>query len=314
MSDTQGLGQEPSSDDLDIQSAMESFGNILEPKEVKEKTLPEQAQALEQGEEVAETEPADEAEDTPAKPTITVEVDGKTVELTAEQVAEAYKSGLRQSDYSKKTEEVSLERKKITQERNDYAQKLNNISIQLEGALQEQSQIDWEKLLNTDPVEYLKQDHLLKQRQATLLEAKQQSQQIAQQQQQEISQTYNEYLKEESNKLLEKIPAWRDETKLNAERAEIKSFLKNQGITEEEIANITDHRHVLLIRDAMQFRKLLSEAPAATKKVEKAPLRVERSGTTTQTDEGNASKRAAMNKLSRTHKAADAIEVFKFLI
>ena len=104
------------------------------------------------------------------------------------------------------------------------------------------------------------------------------------------------------------------ETKLNAERAEIKSLLKNQGITEEEIANITDHRHVLLIRDAMQFRKLLSEAPAATKKVEKAPLRVERSGTTTQTDEGNASKRAAINRLGKTGKMSDATEAFKFLI
>ena len=77
-----------------------------------------------------------------------------------------------QADYTKKTMAAADERKAATaetqkaqQERATYAQNLQEMQIRLEGALQEQSKaIDWEQLLNSDPVEYLKQQHLVQSR------------------------------------------------------------------------------------------------------------------------------------------------------
>src|SRR5688572_20722414 len=76
---------------------------------------------------------------------VTVLVDGKPVELTKAQIAEAHKGSLRQADYTKKTQEVAEQRKaaeaetaKAREERARYAEGLNKAQAVLEAQLQEQ--------------------------------------------------------------------------------------------------------------------------------------------------------------------------------
>ena len=141
--------------ELNESAAADAFSALNTEKATPEETLAEQAKALDAEGLDAEAEEADTQEGT-----YTIEIDGKQVNLTQEQVAEAYKSGLRQSDYSRKTAELAQEKNLVQdnarQERDAYAQKLSNISIQLEGALQEQSQINWNDLLENDIQEFVK--------------------------------------------------------------------------------------------------------------------------------------------------------------
>lgn len=294
-------------------SDLDKFIGVLTPKE--------EAEAGDKPEKVAEPEQAEETDqDAPEPKTVTVEVDGKQVELTAEQIAEAYKNGLRQDDYTRKTMQVSEERKaieaerqKATQERNEYAQKLSTYSQQLAFVIEEQSNIDWNALIEQDPVEFLKQKHLYEQRQAEAQKINDELSNISQVQQKEREEQLGNYLKEQSEKLLEKIPAWKDAEKAKAERAEIKEFMKSDGFTDDEIAQIYDHRHVLLIRDAMQFRRLLKEAPTATKRVETAPVRAERSGTLSEGQ--NSQKQQAMKAFKRNPNSTDAaVSAFSALL
>ena len=313
MSDTQVSGQEPSTE-FSTDDAAAAFEAINNPAETSEdEALKTKAQALVDGEQLDESPIED---DTPADNLITVEVDGKMVQLTPEQVAESYKSGLRQSDYSRKTAELAQERNdvqdKARQDRDAYAQKLNNYTIQLEGALNEQSQINWQELLDNDPVEYLKQQHLFQGRQAAYQNAQTERQQIEQYQLHERQQAEHAHLADESAKLVAAIPAWKNPEKARSEQNEIKDFLKSQGFTEQDIAGVNDHRHVMLLRDAMRFNKLLKQAPEATKKVNLAPVKVEKSGNT-QTNSTNSDFKAALNKLGKTGSTNDATTAFSLL-
>lgn len=274
---------EPSGD-LNVSQAADAFSSILNPPPEKEVVDGDEGAEVE-AEQEAETEIVEEGTEEEEGEKITIEVDGKMVELTTKEVAEAYKNGLRQDDYTRKTMAAAEERKaaeteksKAAQERNAYAEKLNTFAIQLQGALQEQQNINWAELLESDPVEYLKQQHLFQERQAQLGQAYSERQQIEQLNEQERAAAKQSYLQAEQQELLAKLPAWKDEKKAKAEQAEIKEFLMAEGFTAQDIAQVEDHRHVLMLRKAMMFDKLMKQAPDATKRVAQAPTKVEKPG------------------------------------
>ena len=292
-------------------AAADAFSALTAERATPEETLAEQAKALDAEGPDTEAEEADTLEGT-----FTIEIDGKQVNLTQEQVAEAYKSGLRQSDYSRKTAELAQEKHLVQdnarQERDAYAQKLSNLSIQLEGALQEQSQIDWSQLLESDPVEYLKQQHLYQQRQAAYQNTLADRQNIQQEQQYEQNEYIKSYMSQQSDLLIQKIPSWKNADKATAEKGELRNYLKDNGFDDNETSQVTDHRHVILIRKAMQMDKLLKQSTEATKKVQQAPLRVERSGTVGK--EADTLAKAAIAKLGRSGSIEDAASAFATLL
>jgi hypothetical protein len=293
--------------------AVAAFGRALNP--TVEPAAVEAETDQEPNEEVEEQEQSEEEAEETGEAKVTIEVDGKTVELTPEQIAEVYKNGLRQADYTRKTMETAEQRKvadaeiaKATQERQEYQQKLQAYSAQIEGALNEQSQINWQDLIDNDPVEYLKQQHLYNQRQAALMQARNEQSRLAQVQQEYEVQAYQEYLKAQEQQLVENLPAWKDKEKASAEKAEIRKFMLEQGFNDQEISQVADFRHVLLLRDAMQFRKLLKEAPGATKKVTQAPTKVERAGVATNSQDNR--NREVVKRALKSGKDSDIVAAF----
>lgn len=306
---------EPSNTSLGLDAAGDIFNNMLSGESAEEEKKPLEAEESEEQE--AEVEAEEETELTGDE--ITVEVDGKKVTLTPAQVAEAYKNGLRQDDYTRKTMDIAEQRKvndaensKASQEREELAGKLNAYNAQLEGALREQDNINWNELLDADPVEYLKQQHLYQQRQAALGNVRQDQAQLAQIHQQEQQANYKTYLDAQHLALLDKLPAWKDEAKRTTESGAIKTFLKSEGFNDQDISQVSDHRHVLLIRDAMKFRELLKSAPDAAKRVQTAPARAERSGTSEKTNTDG--RTSAMKKFSKSGSVEDAGAIFASLL
>lgn len=303
---------------LDINQAGQAFAAMLDPVEPKE---PEGAEPVEKVEPETPVEP-DKQEDgnepeseADGDEIVTVLVDGKPVELTKAQIAEAHKSGLRQADYTKKTQEVAEQRKaadaelaKAREERNQYMQGLQKAQAILEAQLQEQQQIDWQKLLETDPVEYLKQQHLAQTRQAQLQQTYQQKQTLDAQAQAEHQQALKQHVESQRSELIAKIPEWKDEAKMKAGATELREYLKTQGLTEQEIYSVTDHRAIVQSYKAMQYDKMMASAKAAAKKMDKVPQRVQRpaGGEAPGIDK----RTAAFQKLSKSGRVEDAAGVF----
>ena len=309
---------------LEGDAISDAFSGLLNPPsetelaEQEEKSKVKKAAEL-AGEAETEQEADTETEDEDEGEKITVDIDGKKVELTQKEIAEAYKNGLRQDDYTRKTMAAAEERKaaeaetqKARQERNDYAQKLTTYAIQLQGMLAEQQNINFDELREADPLEYLKQKDLYEKRQLALQQAAVEHQQIQQLNEQELQQAKTQYLQTQQQELIAKLPAWKDEKKATTEKAEIKEFLKGQGFTDQDIAQVADHRHVILLRNAMLFDKLMKQAPAATKKVASAPAKGERPGVAAEsTDQRNKVMQAVRKQKSlTTDQAAAAFSSF----
>ena len=305
---------ESSNSPLDSNQAASLFADIFDPdkeKEIVENTEDESPVEVEAAEESA-TE--DEAVDLPE--TVTIKVDGKDVEVTLDELKKGYQ---RQADYTRKTMEVSETRKqaeaeafKARQEREQYASKLNEQTTLIGALINEQAQINWQELLDNDPVEYLKQQHLFQQRQVALQNLHQEQQQVFQQQQVEQAYYRQSQVEAQQQELLAKLPDWKDEGKAKAEKTAIKEFLANTGYSAAELESLADHRAVLVARKAMLYDQMISKAQAAAKKVQNVPQRVERSST------GNSQtldKRGqAYQRFSKSGRVEDAASVFASLL
>lgn len=304
---------ESSQSPLNTDQAASLFAEMLDP----EREQPEQ--------QAEGAEPAAPTEETPAEPqeaeqqdepTYTVTIDGKEVEVPLSELKNGYQ---RQSDYTRKTMEAAELRKQAEaetmrahQERQAYAANLQRMQVQLEGALQEQQQIDWQKLLESDPVEYLKQQHLFQQRQAAYQQNLAHQNQLMAMAKAEQEQAKARTLEEQRQALMTKLPEWKDESKRKAETESLKQYLTQEGYSDNDVASITDARAVILARKAMLYDQMISKASAAAKKVQNLPQKVERSGTG---ESHNLDRRgAAFQKLSKTGRIEDAAAVFASLI
>ena len=303
---------------LDLNQAGAAFASLLDTSPEPEKEKEDRpAQEAEQEETPAEPNAQEEGDDAPesdadAEETVTVLVDGKPVELTKAQIAEAHKSGLRQADYTKKTTELAEQRKaaeaevsKAREERNQYMQGLQRAQAVLETQLQEQQQIDWPALLESDPVEYLKQQHLAQTRQAQLQQTYQQRQQLEAAAKAEHDSALKAHAESQREELIAKIPEWKDPEKMKSGATELREYLKTQGLTEQEIYSVIDHRAIVQSYKAMKYDQMMAKAKAAAKKIDNTPQRVLRptGGESTQLDRRTAS----FQKLQKTGRVDDAV-------
>lgn len=258
---------------------------------------------------------AEEAEDS----TVEFEVDGKPVKLTKAELAEHYKNGLRQKDYTQKTMEVSEVRKtadaeiqRARAERENYAQQLNNFAITSESILAEQSKALTEDLLRADPVEYMALERTFRERQANLAKAQQELTRINGEKQHEEAEAKGAYAREQLAKLHEALPDWKDTAKATAESNKIKEYLLSEGWTMHDVNNLADHRHVLAARKAMLYDALLTRAKETQKAVAAKPAKVERPGTTTVAPTDGRTR--LMKELSATGSKSAAAQLFEHFV
>lgn len=301
--DNQSASTEPSNGAIDTNEAASLLAGLLDdsPFEVVEEKKPVEAEAA-----------VDETKTEAAEPEmVEVDIDGYKVSIPADKAAKLEAERLMQADYTKKTTAAAETRKaaeaetaKARAERDAYAQNLNRFQAQLEGTLQEQQKVDWEALLNSDPVEYLRQQHLAQARQAQLQQVYAEQQKVASQQQAEAQEARARHLQTQQQELIAKLPEWRDEKKAAAEQTAIRDFLVKEGYDADSLNQITDARAVVLARKAMLYDQMVSKARTAADKIRSVPPKVERPGT----GEGQQLDRrtSAYQRLSKSGSIEDA--------
>ena len=256
---------------------------------------------------------AGEAE--PKPESFTIKVDGKDMVLTADEMAEHVKAGMRDKDYRQKTMETAEARKAAETEksqaraqRDEYAAKLQDFSGRANYELNALEAQLTEELLQSDPLTYISTQRIVSQRQAELAQAQRDLQQINDQRQSEQLDAQRQHLATQQELLLAKLPEWRDPAKAKAESTQIKEYLVSQGLAPEE-AEFTDHRAVLMARKAMQFDALMERARATSKKVAAAPPKVERPGNADSARPGDG-RTSAIKQLKHSGSVNDAAAAF----
>ena len=285
----------------------------LEDEVTTEDEVDEAEDEVDESEEQDELEEDDEEPEAP--PIYRVKVDGEEVEVTLDELQKGYS---RTKDYTRKTQELAEQRKQAEAEvqaaraeRERYAQNLAQLQ-QLQ-QMQQEKEPDWDKLYQSDPIEWVRQRELWRDKRERQQHMMQEQQRLQAQQQQEQAQQIQQIVAENRQKLLEAVPEWSDPDVGTREQQELRKFLKETGFAEDEISQIYDHRAVLVARDAMRYRQMMQKrqnlAPAKPKSKTAAPGVAH----TVSENKGKSRKRQ-MQRLTQTGRVADAAAAIESLL
>lgn len=297
----QGSGQ------LDVNSGAAAILGLMGDAEAP------QADQQEPQEEVVEQE-QEQTEQVEETPRYRVKAAGEEREVTLDELIKSYQLG---TDYTQKTQSLAEQRKALEAERqaveqakalrDQYAERLQAI----QQVLAEQSKGEnLEALKESDPIGYAVRVAELQQRREQLAAVQAEQQRIAYQQQSEHQQRLASIVAEEQQKLAQAIPEFADPQKGEAVRGEIRTYAKQLGFTDQELAQVYDSRAVLTLWKAAQYDKLLSQKPGVQKKVAEAP-KVLKPGTSRPVNTEEMAIRDQRKVLKKTGKARDAAAIFE---
>jgi hypothetical protein len=165
-------------------------------------------------------------------------------------------------------------------------------------------------LKETDPIGYAVKMAEQVEREKQLAAVRQERAQLAQRQQAEQQARLQAQIVQEAERLRTAIPDLADEAKGEVVRKEIKDFARSIGFSEQELAQVYDHRAVVTLYKAMQYDKLQKSKPATAKRVAEAPKTL-RPGTTQQSDPKQDVVKKLKGQLRKTGKQRDAAKLFE---
>ena len=342
MADTQLAPQEGS-----VEEAHEALLSLLEPG--KEKPETEEAQPSEEVSEgdpeaseeepeaeEAEEEAEDEEEESPEEeeteeevdtPDVyTVKINGEDHEVTEDELIKGYS---RQADYTKKTQELSQYRSQLDQAAQFYQtevaatqearqQYINSLAqgVQLSlSSLQEFENIDWERLKTEDKEEYLTKRDDFREAQNSVQKLKQTHAQEAQKQNADQQNQFQNWAQTEHQKLVSILPDWGDPVKQKAIAGELRQFASSKGFAEEELAQLFDHRSILILMQAKAWEDDQRKVKTVKSKKIKNKPKVIKSGKGVQKSDSEKSKRTAnMKRLRETGHHKDAVTLLEDFI
>ena len=234
---------------------------------------------------------------------------------------ELMKGYSRESDYTKKTMDLSNQRKEVESmqenlkkefdavksSRDQYATQLDILT----NNLQQEEKVNWDQLYQEDPAEYVRKKAESDKRKEALDNARQEQKRIQQEQQAEQEKVYNEYIANERKILSEKLPQYADKNKSVEFTRRLTNFAKESGYSDQEIAMMVDHRAVLLLADAYRYNQL-KKTKLSNNKVNKTSKVVTSNASNVREDsevKQNIDKR--MSRLKKSGHLKDAQSVLK---
>ena len=233
-------------------------------KEVEESEEPEQEAQPEEEVETLEIDPDEKVFD------VEVTLPGGEKETRKMSLNELKAGQMMQADYSRKTEELSRQRKEvqnelrqgIEKERSQYLETLNTLQKgMMQLVVPEAGDLD--KLAEEDPAEFIKVQNRLNKINQTWQSIEAEKQRIASEQQEYIR---SQILPAELEKIQSAIPSWGQEVK-----QAIMQTGETYGFTPEELGAVIDSRMIKVLHDAHLYQKLQAEKPSVAKKVAEKP-------------------------------------------
>lgn len=318
MSDTESTNPEGSAQ-LDVGSAANAILGLMGSDDGSEQEQPEQE--LEANNSEAESEEYEDSEveqednnDEQEAHTYRIKAAGEEKDVTLDELIKSYQLG---TDYTRKSQAVAEERKAVEAERNaiqeakqirdTYAERLQIIEQMLNQPQQEEN---LEYLKETDPIGYAVKVAEMSQNEKQLMQVRAERERISQQQEYDRQEQLRYKINEEAQKLVAALPEYADPVKGDAIRKDVRTYGKQAGFSDDELANVYDSRAVLTLWKAMQFDKLQASKPGITKKVNDAP-RTMKSGVTMPRDSNGDELKKLKARAKQSGRVADAAAAFE---
>jgi len=251
--------------------------------------------------------------------TFTVKVNGQEVEVGLDELKAGYS---RQSDYTKKSQALSEERKSFEQDRNavllerqQYAQLLGALQTQLTAFSEPKP--DFDRMYDEDPIEATRMERQWTQRQSERVQKLKaiqlEQQRVAQANQQQQQLSMQQLLQAEVQRLPEVIPAWKDESVAAKEREALREYLVEQGVQEDELQALVKANHIAVLRKAMLYDRGQKRVKSATKDGRKT--RTVRPGSRqAQVQPSSRRTKSARQRLARSGRMDDAASLLESML
>ena len=194
------------------------------------------------------------------------------------------KEAISQTQYSKANEEkartIAEERKTFESERALVAEAYTAQLQQVRGLgemlqkklMQEFNGIDFDRLRQTDPAEWVAKQREFEVRNQELQQAGQMlGQQMRMEQEQysqQEAQRRSAILISEREKMIENNPSWKDEERMKSDLTEIVNYAKSSGFDDDELQDVIYSKHVEVLRKAYLYDQ---GKTVADKKVKQSP-------------------------------------------
>ena len=244
--------------------------------------------------------------------TFNVRVDGDDLEVTEEELLKGYS---RQSDYSKKTQELAEQRQGLeamTQENAAARERMSQLIPELEANLLKiqqglDAEPNWDALYKQDPTKAIRIERDFNRRKEAnkqqLAALAQEKQRLHVEQESHTAQARDQFLNQQANLLIENIPEWKDDKRALSEKAAIEEWsLKNGYLSKDRIANIMDWGSVAMMRKAW----LYDQGKVAVKKAQAKSSQTLSPGNKTRSAPTRSAYRDQQARLRKTGNTKDA--------
>ncbi len=241
-------------------------------------------------------------------------VDGEESEVTLADLTKGYQL---EANFTRKNQAFIEEKHEFEKERDEARTKLNTdleqtgryFQLAQQQLTHEYNAIDWNALQQSDPAQWSIQRQKFSDRQAqinhTIDQATQTAQAAVDKQKQEQEQKDIEFAQKEQELLLAAVPEWQNDAVRAKADVDLSTFLGGMGFTDSDLPTFTDHRFILLARQAMSATQQATQVELAKKKIKKLPKFVKPSA---RQDKGAAKAKnisSLRNKAIKSGKTTD---------
>ena len=222
-------------------------------------------------EETVSEDEAESAEDSDSETTeeddsaslIEVKVGGKVEKLPLDEVKKGYE---RFADYTRKTQELSAERKAIESERVHNREVLSKAEEILKSSMPKPpTKEEWDALYLQDPNQWAIKRQLWNDHFAQLNAVAQEKAELEKRAKADQDKALKQTTEVEYQRLLEVMPRWKDEKIAANDLTANVNYIKNQGYSQEDIDQIVDHRLILMIDKARRHDEAMADKPKPVK-------------------------------------------------
>jgi len=323
---------------LDLQTNMEeavtSFEQYLEPEEDN----PEEAQVELQADETVEEEiveeeelqaddfeeietetlddEQDETEEVSEPQLYAVKINGEDVEVTIDELQSSYS---RQADYTRKTQELAQQRKTVEEQQSEVAKNeaiYKELLPKMEAALSESlgDEPNWETLYSNDPIGYVRERDLWNEKQQKLQAVQAEQARLQEEDQVKQQEQIQKYMQYGEKQILNHVPEWKDKTIQQEEKLAIRDHAINDlGFTAEEINQVYDYRLLMGLRNSWMQNKTQKAVKKKPTQKASARNRVAKPGSVSRKKTSTPLKKSKA-RLAKSGKVQDAAKVFEQLI
>lgn len=264
--------------------------------------------------EAEEAETEDDAQDEPDEDNslYTVVVDGKEQKVTLQEALAGYQ---RQSDYTRKTQEVAERSKTIQAQeqhiaamRSQYENSINMLAQEMQRYLPQEP--DWERLHQDDPINFPIIEKQWRDYKANVSAVQQEQARLTQEMSHREMQQRQQLVENGAKYIFEKMPEWKDQAKWTEARGKLREYGQKVGYSEDELNAALDPRAILVLEKARRWDSLQANRPQPQKAAAPKPMRP---GTLNSSPRKQTDVLKANQRLKSSGRVEDAAAIFMML-